>query len=211
MVGILLGVLISTVIQTLVWPEGEAHLLRQKLAALLRSIAGLVGARAPGEAEAHLRATGALAECEAMLARVALEPGWQEGGHEHATLRAQAVLAQARELLLAGDALQAELSVAAEGPGNVRAAARALQEQAVVQLQHYADELAANPPTARSPSRIDTAALALAVAAARGQGVAGERAEALRAAAEALTREIAGLPDWLDEIPAARLEEARQP
>ena len=53
-----------------------------------------------------MRSWGQLAECEAMLARVALEPGWQQGEHEVLTLFTQTLLAKAREILLLTGQLQ---------------------------------------------------------------------------------------------------------
>lgn len=105
LVGIILGVVVSTLVQSLLWPEREGDSLRRRLSATLQSIAGLL--RAPGPTESpdqlyqqSVRSWGQLAECEAMLARVALEPGWQQGEHEELTLYTQTLLARAREILL---------------------------------------------------------------------------------------------------------------
>ncbi|MDB6141946.1 MAG: putative rane protein [Pseudomonas sp.] len=111
LVGILLGALVSTLVHGLLWPEREGDSLRRRLAATLHSIAGLLRAPASGTStdplhEQSVRSWGQLAECEAMLARVALEPGWQQGEHEELTLFTQTLLAKARGILLSASQLQ---------------------------------------------------------------------------------------------------------
>jgi multidrug resistance protein MdtO len=199
MVGILLGVGVATVVQMSFWREGEGDVLRQKLAALLRAIAAQL--RGPDTerrdelpyAQRQLQAWAVLADCEATLSRAALEPGWQEGEQAPLTLRAQTVLAQGREIMLAGDALRRTLAAQAGSSGSRAVdAVRSTQEQASVELNRYADELAANPPEAHAPRRIEIAA----------QGV--EPADAsLIAAADDLSRQVAGLPDWRIEVRVA--------
>jgi multidrug resistance protein MdtO len=113
------------------------------------------------------------------------------------TLRAQTVLAQGREIMLAGDALRNTLAAQA-GSWSPRTvdAVRSTQEQASVELNRYADELASNPPDARVPRRIGIAAQAVELA----QPADGSLIDA----ADDLSRQVAGLPDWRVEarIPA---------
>lgn len=194
MVGILLGVGVSTFVQVAFWREGEGDVLRQKLASMLRAVAALLRTPLAGEASARqlqygqqqLQAWAVLADCEATLSRVALEPGWQEGEQEQLTLRTQTVLAQGREVMMSGNVLHNAL----DAPGArfsqpAHDAARAAQERAVADLMRYADELEANPPAAHAPRRIEIAAQPA------------ERGDApLIAAAEDLSRQVAGLPDW---------------
>src|SRR5260370_2186239 len=114
MVGILLGVGVGAFVQMSFWREGEGDVLRQKLATMLRAIAAQLRAPQAGAerrdelpyAQRQLQAWAVLADCEATLSRVALEPGWQEGEQAQLTVRAQTVLAQGREIMLAGDALR---------------------------------------------------------------------------------------------------------
>jgi multidrug resistance protein MdtO len=127
-----------------------------------------------------LQAWAVLADCEATLSRVALEPGWQESEHARLTMRAQTVLAQAREIMLAGDALS--LHIASADPRALDAA-RAVQERAA-DLERYADDLAADPPAAHRPMRTPSLQQVSAPA------------NALLAAADELSRQVAGLPDW---------------
>ncbi|MFM0016983.1 FUSC family protein [Paraburkholderia azotifigens] len=196
MVGILLGVGVATFVQMSFWREGEGDVLRQRLAAMLRAIAAQLrtsSADAGDElpyAQRQLQAWAVLADCEATLARVALEPGWQEAEHAQWTLRAQIVLAQGREIMLAGDALRSAL-VSQAGAANPQtlAAVRSTQEQASAGLNQYADALAASPPDARAPRRSEVAAQAVEAA-----------DRPLVAAADELSRQVAGLPDWRAEV-----------
>ncbi|MGF6482308.1 FUSC family protein [Paraburkholderia sp. JPY419] len=196
MVGILLGVGVATFVQMAFWREGEGDVLRQKLATMLRAIAaqlrppqtGVTGHDELPYAQRQLQAWAVLADCEATLSRVALEPDWRETDQPQLTLRAQTVLAQGREIMLAGDALrtlaaQAELS----DPGTAEAV-RSAQDQASAELARYAEELAANPPVARAPRRIAIVAQAGEPALATGGP--------LIEAADDLTRQVAGLPEW---------------
>jgi multidrug resistance protein MdtO len=200
MVGILLGVGVATLVQMSFWREGEGDALRQKLATMLRAIAAQlrvpqVGAGGRDElpyAQRQLQTWAVLADCEATLSRVALEPGWQEGEPVQLTLRAQAVLAQGREIMLAGAALRnTQAAHAASSSSRLVDAVRSTQEQAFAELNRYADELASSPPAARAPRRMEIPTQAVEPAQPADQ--------LLIAAADELSRQIAGLPDWRAE------------
>jgi len=204
MVGILLGVCVATFVQMSFWREGEGDVLRQKLATLLRAIAAQLRPSQAGAekgddlpyAQRQLQAWAVLADCETTLSRVALEPAWQEGEQSQLTLRAQTVLAQGREIMLAGDALRSAL-VAQAGSSSPHTidAVQAAQQQASAELNRYAEELAANPPDAHAPRRIEVAAQAVEPAQLADRP--------LIAAADELSRQIAGLPDWRVDAPVA--------
>ncbi|MBN3763514.1 FUSC family protein [Burkholderia sp. Ac-20365] len=191
LVGIMLGVGVATFVQMSFWREGEGDVLRQKLATMLRAVAAQL--RAPRAEDAardalpyaqrQLQAWAVLADCEATLARVALEPAWQEGEQAQLTLRAQTVLAQGREIMLAGDALRNALAARDVD------AIRPVLTQAYDELSLYAQSLAANPPDAHAPRRIAVPAQSLEAS--------------LIAAANELSRQIAGLPDWRIEATVA--------
>jgi multidrug resistance protein MdtO len=207
MVGIVLGIGVATCVQMSFWREGEGDVLRQKLAAMLRAIAAQLHTPPAGVDQGselpyalrQLQTWAVLAECEATLSRVALEPDWQEVEQAQLTLRAQTVLAQGREIMLAGDALRSTLAAQA-GSSSPRTvdAVRSMQEQASVELNRYADELASNPPDTRAPRRIGIAAQTVEPAQPT-QPADGS----LISAADELSRQIAGLPDWHVEAPVA--------
>lgn len=213
MMGILLGVGVATFVQMSFWRESEGDVLRQKLATMLRAIAAQLrepqtGAGRRDElsyAQRQLQAWAVLADCEATLSRVALEPGWQEVEQAPLTLRAQTVLAQGREIMLAGNALRNTLAAQA-GAWSPRTvdAVRSTQEQAAVELNRYADELAASPPDAHAPRRIGITAQAV-----EPPQPALPTDRPLVAAADELSRQVAGLPDWqMAARPLTTLREA---
>lgn len=116
LIGVLLGVLVSTLVHGLLWPEGESDSLRRKLADALQGVAELLGTCLPEADEPvdrlhalSLRCWGRLEECQAMLVRVALEPALQQGEHEELTLFAQTLLAKTREMLLLAGQVQRKL------------------------------------------------------------------------------------------------------
>lgn len=194
MVGILLGVGVATVIQLSFWREGEGDALRLKLVSMLRPVSALLRFPVSGTAETgqvsyaqqQLQTWAVLGDCEAILARVALEPNWQEGEEASLTMKAQAVLAQGREIMLAGDALRQALDACdARVPLEVLTAVRVVEEQVAACLDLYANELSVNPPVARRPRRIEVPLKP------------DDSPDAsLWAGARRLAGEVAGLPDW---------------
>jgi multidrug resistance protein MdtO len=211
MVGIVLGVAVSTLVQMSFWREGEGDALRRKLATMLRSVGMLLRANlvdgAPSAelpyAQQQLQTWAALADCEAVLARVAVEPSWQEGVHAQLTLRAQTVLAQGRQIMLAGNALQNALHAQALAmPREVRDAARTIQEHAAAGLASYADDLSADPPSARTPPRLSRGLLERRGARYNGSSEGHDAADddssyaQVTGCARNLIDQLAGLPDW---------------
>jgi multidrug resistance protein MdtO len=203
MVGIVLGVAVAALAQTLLWPEGEASALRAKLAATIRSIADTIqrahqaGSRGAdvSEAQAFQQAQteiwAAFAEIEAMLARVALETGWQEGEHARITLLAQTALEQTRATALAANRFHIEVVMQADQLEDARrVAVSAFQLRAAQALRHYAQQLQAESPCSARPAAI----------LAHSDGWASEGSStvehSLYDAARALDRCISGLPDW---------------
>ncbi|WP_052420994.1 FUSC family protein [Paraburkholderia ferrariae] len=209
MVGILLGVGVATFVQMSVWPEGEADALRGQLASVLREIAAL--ARANAQAlSAGARASAALplasatwaklADCDAVLARVALEPDWREGEPERVTLLSQTVLAQSRALLVAIEAFHDEsMADALEGAPADRTSP--FQSNVADVLERYATQLAAQPPEARTPAVVDAAGWLAACAGEEGAA----RAAALSREVRRINSALIGLPRWTSgsEVPDA--------
>ncbi len=102
LIGIFLGIFVSSVVHGLLWPEAEGESLRQSLAKLIKGI----GMRLDGKKQDAERAASwsALAECEAMAARVALEPDWHfETHHSHLNRQVQLLLANIRDLMMVED------------------------------------------------------------------------------------------------------------
>ncbi|CAE1143087.1 FUSC family protein [Serratia sp. Tan611] len=130
-VGILLGIVVTTLVHGLLWPETEGKTLRQSLAGLFTYFGGKIsplklnnGAQAGGWAK--LEAT------QKLLAQVALEPNWRSNDNELLTLNCQTLLGKLRELHVALHRLETEYALAAEKmPGSPRLA---LIEQAMLTL-----------------------------------------------------------------------------
>jgi len=183
-VGILLGVAVSTFLQMVIWPEGEATVLRQRLADVLHRLA-----RSPtaGVQTERFQNWARLADCEAMLARVTLEPDWREGEQDRIMLLTQTVLAQTRSVMVATDALHAELAMErVSGDSSDREATRAFSARVNEAVELYARGLESDPPKARRPVRDHEIERAFGPHA----------AHALVVAARRVDREMAGLPDW---------------
>ena len=201
LVGILLGVGVATFIQMSVWPEGEADALRTQLAKVLRTIAAVARGYAPtagsgapaAPAQPASTAWAMLADCEAMLARVTLEPDWREGETARITLLAQTVLAQSRSILLASDAFHDRTMFEAgrtDASGtDVMQACGALQRELGESLEQYAQQLSSEPPLATPPAPLDSTRLATSE---RG----GEGSAALQESATRLNTALTGLPQW---------------
>jgi multidrug resistance protein MdtO len=207
MVGIMLGVAVAALVQTLLWPEGECSSLRVRLAAAIRLIAdtiqraqkvapaGVDVAEAQALQQAFQQAQAeiwaAFADIEAMLARVALETGWQEGEHARIVLLAQTALEQTRATALAANRFHIEVLMQADLLEDARrVAVSAFQLRVVQALRRYAEQLQAELPCAARPPSI----LANAVAW-DGEG-GGNVDHSLYDAARDLDRGMSGLPDW---------------
>jgi len=212
LVGILLGVGVATFIQMSLWPEGEADSLRLQLSKVLRAIVGVarnharvVETAAPAaQSQSAATAWAMLADCEAMLARVALEPDWREGETARVTLLAQTVLAQGRSILLASDAFHIEANFDARRTNasgtSLRQACGGLQRNLAESLERYAQQLSGEPPLAVPPLPLDLTKVAAAAAGEEG----GEPATALREWAARIDTALSGLPQWsTDELPLA--------
>ena len=108
-VGILVGTAVSAVIYTFIWPESEAGVLPQKLAAALSSLGKLL--RIPQNDPAMQRTWlqlrigchAAFNACEEMCDRVALERQLNEEERALLLARSKAVIRQGREILYANN------------------------------------------------------------------------------------------------------------
>jgi multidrug resistance protein MdtO len=195
MLGILLGVMLAAAIQTLIWPEGEGDMLRRKLAGLLRFVAALVrsdegiGAEAANLAyvQQRVRTWTEFGTTQAMLARVAIEPDWYEGGNERVIARSQVVLTIVREIIRAAEALHEQLAMQAPPP-HIRAAADAARSAVADELERYAAGLQTEPPSAIPPAQATF-------------GLPVREPGSVAWAAQELLRHLGGLPDWRQPVP----------
>ena len=200
MIGIVLGVAISAVVHASLWPEAEGEALRQRVARLLRRLAAQLRQQGPDEATpAALWAD--LGDCEAMAARVALEPGWQlrEAQQERFQIHVQTMLAQTREILLAAHAFAAERRAQPAGAHGARHAAEIFGQTAGASLEGYALDLTQRPQAVRAPAGVPADFLAIPpdVDQPGSQTEAGQRAYGrLLARARHLIVQVSTLPGW---------------
>ncbi|HUL65752.1 MAG TPA: FUSC family protein, partial [Burkholderiaceae bacterium] len=200
MIGILLGVAISAGVHASLWPEAEGEALRQRVARLLRRLAAQL--RQPDDERATPAALWAeLGDCEAMAARVALEPSWQmgEGQQEEFQIYVQTMLAQTREILLAADAFGAERRAQPVLDLKAQLAATTLAETASVSLEGYAHELIERPEAVRAPAPASVDALATRWGLEHGElhPEAARRAyERMLMRARSLLDQVSTLPGW---------------
>ncbi|REG52137.1 multidrug resistance protein MdtO [Paraburkholderia sp. BL6669N2] len=199
MIGIVLGVAISAVVHATLWPEAEGEALRQRIARLLRRLAAQL--RQQGDKAAPAALWAELGDCEAMAARVALEPGWQlsEGQQEEFQIHVQTMLAQTREILLAAHAFDAERRAQpVKAPGADRAAA-IFGERAGASLECYALDLTERPEAVRAPTPVppDSPATSWRVDQAASRTETAQVAyERLIVRAKHLIEQVSTLPGW---------------
>lgn len=150
MIGILMGVAVSTAVSTMLWPERDGKALTSALARLLRSIAGLARAgqsltdhsqKRQAASQARLQGWMLLNQNRELQARVALEPGWQNA-HDSVTDDLTTWLAQAQEALFAVNLFQLLLLDTAPklSPAATEAFER-FRESVAVQLEHLAGQI----------------------------------------------------------------------
>jgi multidrug resistance protein MdtO len=187
-IGILIGIVVSAVVYTFIWPESEANTLRQKLADALREAGKLIrhsecagGSEQLGYLQQRVACWNALKTCEDMAERVTLEANLPSGVRHAMLQRTRGVLDGCRKILDQWDALRDSLR--AEGHEQPDQAWDAWRQQAAEALDDYADGLAAQPPATVPPCLPPIAPSANA-------------SPALAAQARQLAMQIIGLPDW---------------
>ncbi|AWO80380.1 FUSC family protein [Serratia marcescens] len=150
LIGIVLGVGFATFIHATLWPEYEGESLRQQVANVLRELSRFLG----GENTNAIGIWQKIEGCEAVVARVTLEPTWQlaDDNHESFTRHIQLIFNQTRSLLLTSEKLNTYLA----GGG---AALSAQERQALIEVQRqggrvlaeYAAQLSRAPQALRAP------------------------------------------------------------
>ncbi|MDX6020182.1 FUSC family protein [Scandinavium sp. V105_16] len=140
-IGILLGVLIATVFHRYVWPEREGKLFWTRVSSLLTALAERVKTHSP-QAGAEIALRHALAGCQGIAGRVAMEPGWSADNRqsESEILAAQQVLGHLSEIIYQFEHLKAGQS---ENDFAVE------RQQAAERLQYCATLAETGEPTAR--------------------------------------------------------------
>lgn len=150
LIGIVLGVGFATFIHATLWPEYEGESLRQQVATVLQELARFLG----GENTNAIGIWQKIEGCEAVVARVTLEPTWQlaDDNHESFTRHIQLIFNQTRSLLLTSEKLNTYLA----GSGAALSeqeheAQQEVQRQGGHVLAGYAAQLASAPQALRAP------------------------------------------------------------
>ncbi|BEN38675.1 multidrug resistance protein MdtO [Serratia marcescens] len=110
-IGILLGIMVSTLVNSLIWSESEGKILRESLAGLFTYFAEkmsplTLNKNAQGIGWAKLDAT------QKLLVQVALEPNWRNNDNEQLVLNCQILLGKLRELHITLYRLETEYALA---------------------------------------------------------------------------------------------------
>lgn len=146
LVGILLGITVSTLIHSLIWPETEGRTLRHTLAGLFESMAArmsLVEGKTNSQAEGWFK----LDATQKLLAQVALEPNWRSNDNEDLTLACQTLLGKLREIHVAISRLENEYARSAGDADQHEAVtlARRLLQSLSAGMTRYAEGLQSEP------------------------------------------------------------------
>jgi len=146
LIGILLGITVSTLIHTFIWPETEGKTLRHSLAGLFEFMAERMS---PLKARTHTQAEGwlKLDATQRLLAQVALEPNWRSNDNEDLTLACQTLLGKLCEIHIAISMLETEYARSAVDPSQHHAVtlARCVLQTLSVGLKRYAEGLQCEP------------------------------------------------------------------
>lgn len=182
-IGIFIGIVVSSLIYLLIWPESEIQALREKLVDALRQIGKLMPQRGASDDAAQLdylaqriACAEALSACEDMCERVAFEFNLRSERRNAFLVDARGTLAQSRRIVESWDGLRDAL-LARSGAWPDDAALQAWCESMAGALERYADALARQTP----------GAIVTPLAPAISQAVEQQRE---------LARQVAALPDW---------------
>ncbi|WP_145577609.1 FUSC family protein [Yersinia mollaretii] len=172
LIGILFGVIVTTLIHTLIWPERAGNSLRQSSVGVLRGMADLfsVPRDIPVQQQLsqlevrQLKVWLAISQSQNILSDLLLEPGWHRGKRELLGFHAQMMLDQLRELFIAINHLQAVFLHKQHTltPEQAQAVDHYGQQIAAI-LNQRAQRLAASEPTEEPPLALPNIAPLLAL------------------------------------------------
>lgn len=191
LVGILLGIGVSTLVQMSIWPERDSDEIRHKLADALGAVAALVRVSTDDHAahsDMQTESWARLGECEKMLARIALEPVWEVGERERLLGWVQAVLAQGREIMASSYDMDTEIScLSPDDLNEIGNEAIALKVRVAEAIEGYIRDLLEDLPGAHRQSTLSPRILEALTSMSR---------PTLLIASRNLVWQAAGLPVW---------------
>ncbi|BEO64186.1 multidrug transporter subunit MdtO [Serratia marcescens] len=130
-IGIILGIVVSTLAQILLWPERESKNLLKSLAGLFSYFSEKMSLRALNQ-NAHNVGWIKLDSAQKLLAQVELEPSWHSDDNGLLILRCQIVLNKLRELQITLSRLENEYASAVDN--NLKSRSFFLIEQILQEL-----------------------------------------------------------------------------
>ena len=193
LIGIMVGLIVSTVVHGVIWPERDSVSLRGALGKMMDALAGLVGAiRAdvtPDEKQKEIGKTLAncwstINACRDIQTRVVLEPDWTYTT-EALQSSATRILAGAQEAIVAAGNIYVQSNEALPADSPVAAAVAAFLEQTQGTLRAFSAGLEGDAGTGTVVSLPDMGPLETACAAAE-CGELKQAANSLLAALETL-------------------------
>ena len=196
-VGIVLGVVISAIVFSCLWPESERGALRQKLAALMRQIGSLIRADQQGlgageRQTALVQAWSTLNECDAMYERTLYESDFRTGPKAAQAQHARTMLDRARRILLAQDDVHSALAASGERAASIGT----VLDQTGAALDRYADDIEHEvDPKPLQPQ--------LPIAALDAMHASQPARDAVLTRVRRLLGEVAGLPDNAQPSPVS--------
>ncbi len=149
LIGIMVGVAVSTLVYSLLWPEKDSDSLPGQLSKLLLAFSGLMRAMGTAvlpksvphlvaSARAHCWAT--MGACREMQTRVVLEPGWRYSRVDF-TPFSRRMLEMSQKMMLSTGHFQALLAASESESAESIAIGRHILEQSADILQQYAEML----------------------------------------------------------------------
>ncbi|BBU29652.1 multidrug transporter subunit MdtO [Burkholderia sp. THE68] len=162
-IGILIGIVVSSIVYTLVWPESETGTLRQKLREALRSVGGVFRKDETAGGSAHLAylqqcltCWEAFDDCEEMRERVALEVDRQSPARTALLAHTEATLAGCRRIVAQWDALRTQATTLDDGAAGALDSSpwRDWRARTATALERYAD----GTPAPCATAAVDTPA-----------------------------------------------------
>ncbi len=201
LIGILLGVTLVYFAFTYIWPESADSTFRQKMTALLRSLAQLirpVSDETPKQeqiryVQQHLDCWSQINQCEEMLVKVRTEKDYRQGGKKaYLADYAQTLIESSRDILIAQDTLRSQVNAATATDPDLMREIQSLRQQSADLCDIYANSV----ENQKAPSHDAQQNLFLANQRLKQFTPADPLTRTLLANARTLINCFASLPDW---------------
>ncbi|MCK6964528.1 FUSC family protein [Enterobacter bugandensis] len=199
LIGIVLGITVSTVIHSVIWPETEGRTLRRSLAGLFEYLAARMS---PMVCRPHTQAEGwlKLDITQKLLAQVALEPNWRSSDNEVLTLTCQTLLGKLREIHVALYSLETEYvqTMRDSYQSGTHTLVSHIMDNLSEEMKRYAQGLQSEP--ACSPSPVCQLNQVTKDILENAHENAAERDNSLLLKTEELITLCRSVPAWLDKV-----------